>query len=277
MLSLKEFVKSGQIGPAVLGASPKDVMEGLGDPTEISAKSNPLLVTYGPLSLTFAKGIHEKRPVLREIEIHFSMREPVPLTLKLSDWPETLPPRERWFLELCETSDVSVNLIGQGAVGKRFITSSGVVAVIRGAWVDALRLSAKELRSQPKMQLVEDDELTESQLTAMLGEARRAYDVHAYQAAFLVSWAALESVLRSLAIQRGLAGKTRVNPLVLVKELAVAGGLSLEEAREIENFRQMRASAAHGVASIQLNSHTVLRLLDVIGRLRPRLGARNPS
>src|SRR5689334_10392669 len=51
--SLERFLRTGQLGPLVLGMDPATVELQLGQPEARSRKHKPLLLKYGPLELTF--------------------------------------------------------------------------------------------------------------------------------------------------------------------------------------------------------------------------------
>ena len=66
---LLEFLKTGSLGPIVLGMNPSEVVEHIGDPDQESQKKNPLTLKYGSLQLVFWR--HRSKSQLRNIALNF--------------------------------------------------------------------------------------------------------------------------------------------------------------------------------------------------------------
>src|SRR3954451_12989552 len=95
MATLAQFLKTGSLGPVVLGMDPFEVVEQIGEPDEESRKKNPLILKYGSLQLTFWK--NGPKSQLRDIVLTFLPRfEPPPPSVALDDF-SFAQPTERDF------------------------------------------------------------------------------------------------------------------------------------------------------------------------------------
>src|SRR6266851_1946137 len=85
--SLATFLRTGQLGPLMLGMDPAAVELQLGQPEARSRKYKPLLLKYGPLELTFWS-LRSAPPQLAQmlLEVIHGLRE-LPRKLRFDDWP----------------------------------------------------------------------------------------------------------------------------------------------------------------------------------------------
>ncbi len=96
MATLAQFLKTGSIGPVVLGMDPIDVVEQVGDPEQELRKKNPLTLKYGSLQLVFWK--HGPKSQLRDIALNFLPEfERLPPPVALQDFHPQGQPTERDF------------------------------------------------------------------------------------------------------------------------------------------------------------------------------------
>src|SRR5688500_18831955 len=78
MALLRQFLKTGQLGPLALGCSPLVVEQHLGPAPDRSRKLNPLILKYGWLELVFSNAPN-RPPLLSQ------------LTIEVDDGPVSLP------------------------------------------------------------------------------------------------------------------------------------------------------------------------------------------
>src|SRR5690349_11154714 len=98
MATLEQFLRTGQLGPLALGMTTADVTAVLGEPQQVSRKSNPLLVKYGGLQLTFSRQRADRVFRMNQLGIYFQPEpEPLPASVRPEDIPPGVAPSEREF------------------------------------------------------------------------------------------------------------------------------------------------------------------------------------
>ncbi|QYY33778.1 hypothetical protein K2O51_33575 (plasmid) [Cupriavidus pinatubonensis] len=145
--------------------------------------------------------------------------------------------------------------------------ASGVAATFDRDMLSTLRLSQKEATGRPSIQVDREREPTLKQIEAMLDESAVAERVGAASAALLVAWAAMEALLRRTALHAGLKGRIGVNPQMLLRDLSSAGVLPSAETRLLEEVRQVRVAAAHGLSPVPVRPTLLLELHRLAVRL----------
>lgn len=268
MATLEEFIRTGHLGPVLLGMSSNDVMTALGYPDDISRKTNPLILKYGSVQLSFWKTPSKKAPQLREIAIAFQPEfEPLPKSLAVTDWNPAETPTESEFRTFIDRIKYPPVHVVEGPTDKALTFLSGVAALVSDGKLHSLRLNLKETKTPPPAPVTDEREATLDQIQGMLIEAEHAMKVGAYRAALLIGWAGLEAALRHVACQAGRPGKVGVPPHILLRELFALGRLSPDEHRWLEMLRQIRTAAAHGLSPVALDSDLVERLIEATHRL----------
>jgi hypothetical protein len=271
MATLEEFMRTGHLGPAVLGMSSSDVLVALDDPDSVSRKSNPLIFTYGCIQLTFWKATKAGVPELREIVLSFEPFKGTPEFLEITAWNPKEPPTEQDFRSFIQRIEYPPAHVVEGPSEKAFMFPSGVSALVADGKLHSIRLQQKESKATPQPPVVDDREATMEQIHSMLLEAEYVAAAGAARAALLIGWAALEATLRRLALREGRQGKVGVQPLILLRELFAAGQLNAEDHRTIEMLRQQRMAAAHGLAATELHTNSVDKLITITFGMLERL------
>lgn len=251
MAKIGKFLKSGELGPVILGATPTDITEECGKPDETSRKMNPLILLYGEVQLTFLRTPIANGPRLHEIQVSMRPDPDRPSRANSPTSPIFLEDAAHWrastkskFMTLARDSGCSP--LGEGYNQVQF--TSGVTASFENGILDKLRLSKKEATERPPQKIVDEREPSLEQIRAMIDESQRAYSVGASRGAILILWAALEALLRRAAASRGNISRSSVAPHVLISELYASGFLSPSQMRLLEEARQVRMAAAHGLA-----------------------------
>jgi len=272
MATLEGFIRTGHLGPVILGMSPTDALTTLGPADDTSRKTNPLLMQYGSVQLVFLRSPNEKVSQLREIVIAFQPKfEPLPEALGIKDWNPAEAPSEQEFRGFIERIDYPPVHAVEGASDKAYTFLSGVTALISDGMLQSLRLQEKEAKATPLAPVADEREATVGQIEGMLVEAEQALFAGASRAALMVAWAGLEATLRRIASQEGRQGKVGVAPHILLRELFATGGLSAEESRSLEMIRQTRTAAAHGLAQPEVHPELVDQLIEMTRRLLPKV------
>src|SRR4051812_10926933 len=125
MGKLAEFLKTGSLGPVVLGMNPFEVVEHLGEPEQESQKKNPLTLKYGSLQLVFWKHAGQPKSQLREIVLSFLPEfEPLPNPVALDDFQE--PPTETHFRNFMHQYRCMPVHMVESESGRQLIFLSGV-------------------------------------------------------------------------------------------------------------------------------------------------------
>lgn len=261
-------MRTGHLGPVILGMSPVDAMRVLGDPDDTSRKTNPLLMRYGCVQLSFWKAPKQPTHQLREIVIAFQPEFTyLPGELEFTDWNPAEPPTEQEFRSFIERIEYPPSHVVEGVKEKAFFFLSGVSALVSDGKLHSIRLQQKETRATPQAPVADEREPTLEQIQAMVFEAEHVAMVGANRAAMLIGWAALEATLRRLAQQEGRQGKVGVQPHILLRDLFASGRLNPEEHRTLEVLRQKRMAAAHGLAPAEMDAELVPKLIEITYRL----------
>jgi hypothetical protein len=267
MATLEEFIQTGHLGPLILGLSPNDVMAELGDPDEISRKTNPLILKYGCVELTFWKP-RDAGHNLREITIDFgSLREPLSPAIEFSDWKLSEAPTERQFRDFVRQIDSLPIRSSERAMSRELVFDSGVTARFSDEMLVSLRLAERENKSATPIAMTDEREPTLEQITQMFKEAEIAVRAGAKRAALLIAWAGLEATLRRAACFTGRTGKIGTQPVVLIRELFSEGRLAAGEHEVIERLRQLRMSAAHGLTPVAFQDDLISATETIANRI----------
>jgi len=188
-------MRTGHLGPVILGMSPKDVMDALGEPEGASRKSNPLVLKYGCVQLSFWKAPNQGVPQLREIVITYQpVFEAAPESLAFRDWSLNAPPTEGQFKLFVQQIDYPPAHLVEGASGRQLLFPSGVTALFADGMLHSIRLVEREQRSSPPAALTDEREPTLDQIHEMLNEAEQVSQIGAHRAALLIAWAAPTSL-----------------------------------------------------------------------------------
>jgi len=264
----EEFLRTGHLGPVILGMTPTDVMIAIGDPQDTSKKSNPLQLKYGCAQLSFWKAPNHRTHHLREIAITYQPEfEPLPETLVFTDWNPTEPPTELQFRSFMhKIGYLPVHLV-EGPSGSQLVFLSGVTALFANKMVHSIRLLQRETKEPTAMPLSDEREPTIKQILEMLEEADRATQIGAHGAALLMAWAGLEAALRRAALRAGKQGKIGVQPSILIRELFASGQLTPAEHSTLEELRQRRTALAHGLAPMTVDVEIIPRIKAIANRL----------
>ena len=268
MPTLEEFLRTGHLGPVVLGMTPMAVMTAVGDPDDTSLKSNPLQFKYGCAQLTFWKSSKDRQHELREIALIYQLRfHPLPPSLKFTDWNPVRPPTEKRFRKFIDEIHYPPATSVKGPNETQIVFLSGVTALFTNGKLDSIRLFQRQTKESTSSVLTGEREPTRMQILDMFEEAKRALEIGAERAALLVAWAGLEATLRRTAIRAGKLGKVGVQPAILIRELFAAGELTAEDHRALEELRQLRTRLAHGLAPIRFDVTTIHKIVALSSRL----------
>jgi hypothetical protein len=267
MATLNDFLRTGRLGPLILGMSPNDVMTALGDADEISKKSNPLQLKYGCLQLTFWKASDRTVHKLREMVIAYEPFLPMPHGLTFTDWKLSGPPTKTQFKNFYhEIGYLPVHMV-VGPSGSQLIFLSGVIALMSGEVLHSIRLSQRESKESDEIPVSDQREPSPEQIREMLAEADQATAGGALRAALMSAWAGLEAALRRAVLRAGGQGRIGIQPSILLRELFSAKELTSEEHATLEKLRQIRTSVAHGLAPLPIEPHMIDQLKSITERL----------
>lgn len=248
MNTLEEFFRTGRLGPITLGIGPQEVMNVLGDPDDVSRKSNPLQLRYGCVLLLFWKSSSHTALQLTEILISYQQEfRPFPDALALADWDIKRAPSKQDLESYLVKIHLEPAMIIDGLHSKRLLFPSGVTVLLDDRQLLEIRLGLKQTKSSQLAHQNDKREPSTDDLRGMLEEARLACRMGAKRAGFLIAWAALESVLRQIASKVGGTGKIGVAPSMLIRELVAQRIIDRNDYRDLEELRQVRTLIAHGV------------------------------
>jgi hypothetical protein len=258
---LADFLNRGSFGPILLGMNPQEVIGLLGEPNQISRKMNPLILIYGSLELVFWKHSGAGKSQLREIVLTFIPRlRPLPSQIALDDFKYKQSVQVSTFNRFMERFNCRpVHKINDGNELK-LVFLSGVVVLFSDNRLYTIRNNQKEKKETAPSILSDTREPTLQQIFEMLNEADRAVDVGALRAALMIAWAGMEATLRRAALLAGKHGQVGVQPSVLIRELVSAGLIKRDEALSLEELRQLRTAAAHGLAPEDIDKNIVSRI-----------------
>ena len=277
MAILEEFLRTGHLGPLNLGISSNDAMSILGEPDDISRKANPLLLRYGRVQLTFWKP-RDAKPELREMTVDFQhASEPLPPCLEFTDWNSSDPPDEGRFRDFLHQIDYLPLQESQGVTGTELVFASGVIARFKDQMLESLRLTERENKKSTAVFLTDEREPTLEQISAMFNEADVAAQAGARTAALLIAWAGLEATLRRTASRAGRKSQIGTPLVVLLRELFAEGRMTGTDHAALENLRQLRMSAAHGLTPVAVPPNVVSHIKSISNRLLATTMELNPS
>ena len=268
MAQLKKFLESAKLGSLMLGQTPNEVIGWLGDAEQISRKSNPLQLKYGALQLVFWRPEKQRSQQLVDILILFQPNfESMPPSLKLDDFPRSAEGyTEQAFRRYIHLTDLTPANLEEGASSRRLSFLSGVDVFFTNGLLHSIRLTHKSDKEPPAQQSFGKQEPTVPQIEEMLVEAEEVMKVGAFRAALLIGWAAIEAAMRRVASSAGLQA-TRVQPSILIRELLASDKIRPEERDVLEKMRQLRTVAAHGLAPVNIDAETVLKVIQIGKRL----------
>lgn len=268
MATLEDFLRTGHLGPVILGITPNDVMTALGEPTHTSMKSNPLQLKYGSVQLSFWKTSNRRKHELREIAIIYQPQfESLPHTLEFTDWNPAEPPTQMDFSFFLHTINYLPVHQVQGPHDLKMSFLSGVTALFTDAILHSIRLHQRNTKEATSLPLSDEREPTTEQILDMFDEAIRVMNIHAYGAALLIAWAGLEATLRRTALKAGRQGKIGIQPSILIRELFAAGQLTPEDHSFLEELRQLRTTFAHGLAPMMFDKDKIRKIIELSKRL----------
>jgi hypothetical protein len=268
MPTLEQFLRTGHLGPVILGMTPIAVMTAVGDPDDTSLKSNPLQLKYGSAQFSFWRSPKDRQQELREIALIYQpLFRPLPPTLKFTDWNPKSPPTEKRFRKFINGIAYAPATSVKGPNGTQMVFLSGVTAQFTNGRLDNIRLFQRQTKEATSSVLTGEREPTRTEILEMFEEANRAQEIGAYRAGVLIAWAGLEATLRRTAIQTGKVGKIGIQPAILIRELFAAGALTAQDHRTLEELRQLRTGLAHGLAPIGFDATTIQKITTLSRRL----------
>ncbi len=91
-----------------------------------------------------------------------------------------------------------------------------------------------------------------------------------YQAAFILSWASLESVSRQILLSDN-KNLQHQNPLTVIKTLFSFGYISAKELSLLENLFEIRNKVVHGYQASNLNKDSIDKLIQLVKSLAQAL------
>lgn len=265
--SLARFLRTGQLGPLVLGMDPAVVELQLGQPEARSRKHKPLLMKYGPLELAFWSPPSEP-PQLAQVLLVVShgLRE-LPQALRFDDRTVDAVMHINHFSRFVEQIGLRPEEILRGDRESSLVLPSGVRASFIDGQLTALVLSKRVSDENRPPVLTDENEPTVEQVRLQIQEAHNALRHGLGSAAVLLAWGALEAALRRSALKAGYKGKLRVQPTVLIRELYALGILNSKQVRTLESARQQRTAIAHGLTSPPVAPDVVLQIIQLAEHL----------
>jgi hypothetical protein len=260
--ALDRFLRTGQLGPLILGMDPNEVRSLLGRPEAQSRKLNPLLLKYGPLELAF---ISAKTAALVLVQMSLSFGR------SLTGLPEAVSLRE-WGLGLETTTSDFNRLLRQWSISPiitlpphQMILPSGVRAVFEADRLKQIGISRRDADENRAPDLASTSRESSSDIRRQLAEAHAAMSAGFVSAALMLMWGALEAAMRNAATRAGVSARIGVQPSALIRELYALRKLTSEEVTTLERARQLRTSVAHGVGGSSLDP-SVIHDVDNIAR-----------
>lgn len=264
MATLAQFLRTGSLGPVVLGMDPFAVVEQIGDPEQVSQKKNPLTLKYGSLKLVFWR--HGRKSQLRDITLNFLPEfKPLPSQVALTDFNPRGRPTEEHFRDFIHESSYPPVHLTERESARQMIFLSGVVVDFADGLLNSIRITQKEKKESTQAPLSDVREPSLQQILDMIEESERALEFDARRSALVIGWAALEASLRRVALWKGRHGEIGVQPTILIRELFSAGVLSREDRQFLEELRQTRTAAVHGLAPENF-SPQIVREMNAMSR-----------
>jgi hypothetical protein len=271
---LLEFLKTGSLGPVVLGMNPSEVVEHIGDPDQESQKKNPLTLKYGSLQLVFWR--HGSKSQLRNIALNFLPKfEKLPPTVALTDFRprDDTKPSEGYFRNFIRHARYLPVQMTKQESGQPMVFLSGVVVDFADGLLNSIRISQKENTESTRAPLSDEREPSKEQILDMIEESERALELDARRSALVIGWAALEASLRRVALLKAQRSGIGVQPTVLISELLSAGVLFREDSRFLEEVRQLRTAIVHGLAPVSFSPRMVREMNAMSRRLLANTGS----
>jgi hypothetical protein len=266
MATLAQFLRTGSLGPIVLGMNPIEVFEHIGDPEEESQKKNPLTLKYGSLQLVFWR--HGSKPQLRDIALNFLPKfERLPSPVALKDFHPRDQPTEEYFRNFIRESGYLPVHLTKHPSGEQMVFLSGVIVDFSDGLLNSIRIAQKEKKETTQAPLSDLREPSREQILNMIQESERALEFDARRSALVMGWAALEASLRRVALWKGRHGQIGVQPTILIRELLSAGLLSREDRRFLEELRQVRTATVHGLAPVNFSPRIIHEMNTMSQRL----------
>jgi hypothetical protein len=264
--SLYDFLALGRLGPLWLGIGPSEVLSQLGEPTDQSLKQSPLIMTYGPVALTFWR--KKDQPLqLMQVDIAVVDEERSPPALGIQGWGLSSSTTLREFEERLSEAGLAELHKQFGPDETHLLMPSGVRVSFSGDRLTRLQLMRRDREQSHGVRLTDQRQPSVQQILAMLGGAQQAL-IHGLPPASLVlAWAALEAAMRKVAVDEGRTGKVGAQAAELMRELFAARRFGQEDLRFLESTRQLRSSIVHGLAVEQVPKEVVARVIKVAERL----------
>jgi hypothetical protein len=262
MITLEDFLKTGRLGPVVLGLTPFDVESILGEPDHESKKKNPLMLLYRSLQLSFWRLGPETPSSLNQIVIKFQP-EPfsLPEAVQPTDWNPASTPTVDEFKTFLQKIRYTPSRWTPGFFNSQQRLPSGVIATFTNSKLDRLQIDKRQDVESSEEIEIDEREPKLADIQQMFDEAETLLRTQSPRAALVLAWAGLEAVLRRRAAMARLQGRIGVQPMVFIRELQATGNITPEEFAFIDQIRRERTSIAHGLAPTFLAEDNVLRVI----------------
>jgi hypothetical protein len=268
MATLEKLLKTGQLGPIVLGISPFEAVSALGEPQDQSKKKNPLELKYGSLQLTFWKHAGSERSQLMDFGLYYQPTwDPVPDPVAFTDVTYDANTTEREFRSFLHSIHYLPAHSINGKSEQRLMLPSGVVVSFSEGKLHSLKAAQQRTKEKTSAPLSDEQEPSRSQIDEMLQEAISVAGTGAVRAGFVMAWSGLEAALRQVALRRGLQGRIGVQPTILMRELFSAHVLNQDDMSILEEARQARTGIVHGLAPRPLAADAVSKIAKLARRL----------
>jgi len=267
MANLKQFLKTGRLGELSLGMLASDVVALLGDADDLSKKSNPLVMVYGNLELTFFKQPDAVRRELVSVVLQYSLPLPEDRTVfAFEDWDPT-GSNEAAFREFLDSMSYPPAATVGGKSGRQLVLLSRVVAHFVEDRLHSLRLAKESAEQKANLSVAEDREASLDDIHGMFREAEQVLGTGAIRPAFLIAWAGLEATLRRAVLRAGKNGRIGTKASQLIQDLWTSNRITLQEREFLERVRQDRTIIVHGLAPVEITAETVQRILQLSDQL----------
>jgi hypothetical protein len=144
MMSIVEFLKTGELDGIRVGMAPDQVRDVLGEPFDTSLSKKPWIWKYDPIEITFS--FPEERREFRVESISISFRAPdaaSPAPLRFSDWDNS---RSSSFQDFKGYLDKhAIRAVGGGKTGpdQTLVLESSVRATFHEGTLYSIRYDAK--------------------------------------------------------------------------------------------------------------------------------------
>lgn len=261
MLSLNEFLLTGELGGIRLGQRQAEVLAALGEPTDASVKNNPLILRFGVVEVVLTR--RDGSPLLvRQISVVAHRELPLPvLGPPFSDWDgrQIADYDLKNRLEGINLTPVDSDSTPDGEV---LTLPSGVKVTLDSHFVRTIVFNGAYLERI----VISMDPTTvaeaQAQSTQILAEAELAVAAGLTRGAILTAWSAMEVVLKALAGRTTPTGGR--SPALLLRHLRARDLITEEDFKRIEKLRQLRSMTAHGVMTRPPSESEARELLDAV-------------